>query len=368
MKRVFLSPPHMSGEELKLIEKVFESNYIAPLGEYVNKFEQSIKDLTKTENALALNSGTSAIHLALRVLGIKDGDYVLASTFTFIGSVAPILYQNAKPIFIDSDESWNLSPKLLRESLENWKDKMPKALIVTHLYGQMAQIDEIAEICKEFGISLIEDSAESLGANLNGVESGVFGDFGIFSFNGNKILTTSGGGMLIGKNRDLIEKAKFLSTQAKEDFAYYEHTEIGYNYRMSNVLASIGVAQMSVLKERVEKRREIFSWYKENLSDIVDFMPEIKNSYGNRWLTTIEFRKSVDLTKIMSIFTENGIETRPLWKPMHLQPLFKDSISFSNGVSERLFKNGLCLPSGTAMEKEDVDRISDILKKFVNGK
>jgi UDP-N-acetylbacillosamine transaminase len=353
----------MSGDELQLIHKVFESNYIAPLGEYVAKFENSIKNYTKTENALALNSGTSAIHLALRVLGVKADDYVLASTFTFIGSVAPILYQNAKPIFIDSDESWNLSPKLLKEFLEKWDKKMPKALIVTHLYGQMAKIDEIAEICKSYNIALIEDSAESLGASLGNQQSGTFGDFGIFSFNGNKILTTSGGGMLVGKSEELIEKAKFLSTQAKEDFLHYEHKEFGYNYRMSNVLASIGVAQMGVLNERVEKRREIFQRYFENLQDIVDFMPEISGSKGNRWLTTIIFRDDTDIMKIIDRFSSEGIESRPLWKPMHQQPLFADSISYTDGTSEKLFRSGLCLPSGTAMTMEQVDRVSNILKE-----
>ena len=352
----------MSGQELELINKVFESNYIAPLGEYVNKFEESIRHQTKSKNALALNSGTSAIHLALRVLGIGQGDYVLASTFTFIGSVAPILYQNATPIFIDADSSWNLSPKLLQEFLENWTGKMPKAIIVTHLYGQMADMKKIVEICKKYQIAVIEDSAESLGATLNNQESGTFGEFGIFSFNGNKILTTSGGGMLIGKNRDLINKAKFLSTQAKEDLPYYEHKEIGFNYRMSNILASVGVAQMSVLKNRVEKRREIFSWYQEFLSDFVDFMPEIENSKGNRWLTTIQFRDEVNLENIIKVFTENGIETRHLWKPMHLQPLFQNSISQIDKTSEKLFKSGLCLPSGSAMTKEDVKKVSEILK------
>ena len=362
MKKIFLSPPHMSGKELDLINKVFESNYIAPLGEYVNKFEESIRNQTKSENALALNSGTSAIHLALRVLGIGKGDYVLASSFTFIGSVAPILYQNATPIFIDADESWNLSPQLLQEFLENWTEKIPKAIIVTHLYGQMADMKKIVEICKKYNISVIEDSAESLGATLDNQESGTFGDFGIFSFNGNKILTTSGGGMLIGKNRDFIEKAKFLSTQAKEDLPYYEHQEIGFNYRMSNILASVGVAQMSVLKDRVEKRREIFSWYQEFLSDFVDFMPEIEHSKGNRWLTTIQFRKNINLEKTIAKLNENGIESRHLWKPMHLQPIFKSSISKVDKTSEKLFKNGLCLPSGSAMTKDEVKRVSEILK------
>jgi UDP-N-acetylbacillosamine transaminase len=366
MKRIFLSPPDMSGKELELIHKVFESNYIAPLGEYVNKFEDSVKNLTKSEFALALNSGTSAIHLALRVLGVKQGDFVLASTFTFIGSVAPILYQNATPIFIDADKSWNLSPELLEKFLNNWKGKTPKAIIVTHLYGQMANMKKIIEICKKWNIAVIEDAAESLGATLDGQESGTFGDFGIFSFNGNKILTTSGGGMLIGKDGNLIEKAKFLSTQAKEDFPYYEHIEVGYNYRMSNVLASIGVAQMSVLDDRVEKRRKVFSWYKEILGDFVNFMPEIENSLGNRWLTTFTFKKDINLDEVLAEFSKNQIEVRHLWKPMHIQPIFENAIGEIDGTSEELFKNGLCLPSGSDMKREDVERVSKIILDFLS--
>jgi len=353
----------MSGEELKFIHKVFESNYIAPLGEYVTKFEESIKNLTGSKNALAVNSGTSAIHLALRVLGVESGDYVLASSFTFIGSVAPILYMGAKPIFIDSDESWNLSPKLLKEFLEGWREKRPKALIVTHLYGQMAKIDEIAKICEDYGISLIEDSAESLGATFKNQQSGTFGEFGIFSFNGNKILTTSGGGVLIGKSEGLIEKAKFLSTQAKENFLHYEHKEFGYNYRMSNVLASIGVAQMGVLQNRIDRRREIFDRYYKNLSDIANFMPEIENSKGNRWLTTLTFKDEVDIEDTIQKLNRHNIETRPLWKPMHKQPLFQDSIYIEDGTSEKLFNNGLCLPSGTAMSDKQVDMVSEILRE-----
>lgn len=359
-KRIFLSAPHMSGNELKYIEKVFESNYIAPLGEYVNKFEDSIKEYTKSENALAVTSGTAAIHLALRVLGLRDGDDVLASTFTFIGSVNAILYQGANPVFIDSDlESWNLSPVLLKEYLETCVKK-PKALIVTHLYGMSADIKKIAQICKKYEVYLIEDAAESLGATFNGKHTGTFGDFGIYSFNGNKILTTSGGGMLVSSNKEWIEKAKFYSTQAKENFIHYEHEEYGYNYRMSNVLAAIGVAQMEVIEDRVAKKREIFSWYKEYLKDIeeITFMPELYNSRGNRWLTSLIFEKT-DYDKVMNALKEINVESRPLWKPMHLQPLFKNCNSFLDSTSEKLFNKGLCLASSTTMTKDDVKYISD---------
>ena len=365
-KRLFLSPPHMGGNEQKYINEVFESNYIAPIGAYINKFEASICDYTGTKNALAVTCGTAAIHLALRVLGIGKDDDVLASTFTFIGSVSAVLYQNANPVFIDSErESWNLDPVLLKEYLENC-EKKPKALIVTHLYGQSAQIEEIAALCKEYSVYLIEDAAESLGATYNGKHTGTFGDFGIYSFNGNKILTTSGGGMLVSDHKEWIEKAGFYSTQAKEDFLHYEHLEYGYNYRMSNVLAAIGVGQMEVIAQRVEKKRKIFEWYREELKELdIEWMPELPGSHGNRWLTTLLFKESVDIDKIIDRLNEDGCESRPLWKPMHRQPLFKDSKSILNGVSEDLFKRGLCLPSGTEMNKDDVKRVCTLIRSSI---
>lgn len=354
----------MSGNELKYIEKVFESNYIAPLGEYVNKFEKSVKNYTGAKNALAVSSGTAAIHLALRILGVKEGDDVLASTFTFIGSVSAILYQNANPVFIDSnEESWNMSPKLLEEYLEKCAKK-PKALILTHLYGMCADIEKIAEICKIHGVYLIEDAAESLGATFNGKHTGTFGDFGVYSFNGNKILTTSGGGMLVSDNEEYIKKAMFYSTQAKGPYIHYEHEEYGYNYRMSNVLAAIGVAQMEVIEERVLKKREIFEWYKEFLDDVeeISFMPELENSRGNRWLTALIFEKT-DFNKVMKALEEINVESRPLWKPMHMQPLFKDAIKLVDGTSEKLYKTGLCVASSTIMTKENVKEICEVVKK-----
>jgi UDP-N-acetylbacillosamine transaminase len=368
-KRIFLSAPHMSGNELKYIEKVFESNYIAPLGEYVNKFEESIKNYTGAKNALAVTSGTAAIHLALRVLGIGAGDDVLASTFTFIGSVNAIIYQGANPVFIDSDkESWNLSPKLLNKYLVEC-DKKPKALIVTHLYGQCADIQKIADICSLHGVYMIEDAAESLGAIYKGKHTGTFGDFGIYSFNGNKILTTSGGGMLVSNNKEWIDKAKFYSTQAKEPFVHYEHVEYGYNYRMSNVLAAIGVGQMEVIEDRVAKKREIFEWYKEFLGDIkeISFMPELENTRGNRWLTALTFEKS-DFNKVMKALEDVNVESRPLWKPMHMQPLFRDAKSVVDGTSEELFKKGLCVASSTTMSKDDVKMICDVIRQNMENK
>jgi len=364
MDRVFLSPPHMSGKEQEYIAEVFESNYIAPLGAFVNRFEDVVKEYTGTKNALALSSATAGLHLALRVLDIGKDDIVLASTFTFIGSVNAILYQGATPVFIDSDESWNLSPKLLKKAIQEL-DKKPKALILTHLYGQVAKLDEIVAICKENGIYLIEDSAESLGASYNNKQSGTFGDLGVYSFNGNKILTTSGGGMLVSDNKEWIEKAKFLSTQAKEPFLHYEHKEYGYNYRMSNVLSAIGVAQMEVLDDRVQRKREIFDFYKEQLSDIkeITFMPEVEGGYGNRWLTTILFEKTDPLTVVKALAVLN-IESRPLWKPMHLQELFNSSLAFVDGTSEDMFNRGLCLPSPTDTKNSDLDLVIEVIRNI----
>ena len=365
MDRIFLSPPHMSGKEQQYIAEVFESNYIAPLGAFVDRFEESIKEYTGTKHALATNTATAALHLALRVLGVGAGDYVLASTFTFIGSVNAILYQNAIPVFVDSDESWNLSPKLLKEAIVQ-APKKPKALIVTHLYGQMAKMDEIMEICRQEGIYVIEDAAESLGATLNDRQSGTFADMGVYSFNGNKILSTSGGGMLLSNSEEWIQKALFLSTQAKENSLHYEHKEVGYNYRMSNVLAAIGVAQMEVLNERLERRRKIFEIYYKNFKDSqeISFMPEIEGSRGNRWLTTITL-ETINPYKVISFLDNANIESRPLWKPMHLQPLFGKALRCVDGTSEGLFKKGLCLPSGSSMSDETVEEICHIVQKVL---
>jgi len=365
MDRIFLSPPHMSGKEQHYIAEVFESNYIAPLGAFVNRFEENLRQYIGVNHALALSSATAGLHLALRVLGVGAGDYVLASSFTFIGSVNAILYQNAKPIFVDSDESWNISPELLSQAIKEAPIK-PKALIITHLYGQVCKLEEIVEICKEEGIYLIEDAAESLGASYKDKQSGSFGDMSVYSFNGNKILTTSGGGMLVSNNEDWIEKSKFLSTQAKEDFLHYEHTEVGYNYRMSNVLAAIGVAQMEVLDKRVNRRREIFKCYQKELSSIEEiiFMPEISGSRGNRWLTTLCLKKT-NPQDIMDALENENIESRPLWKPMHMQPLFKDAMVIEDGTSQRLFETGICLPSGSSMTDEDVMRVCTLIKRVL---
>ena len=357
MQRIFLSPPHMSGKEQEYINEVFKSNYIAPLGEYVNKFEASVSSYAGAPDALALNSGTSAIHLALRVLGIGAGDVVLASTFTFMASVSPILYQGATPVFVDSDESWNLSPELLKKAIAN-SPKKPKALVVTHLYGQAAKMKEI---CERENIAVVEDAAEALGGFLNGKALGTFGRLGAYSFNGNKIITTSGGGMLVGE-KELVEKARFYSTQAREPFLHYEHKDYGYNYRLSNVLGAIGTAQMEVLEARVMKKREIFEKYQKELPEL-EFMPEIANSRGNRWLTTALFKEKGVHLRVIDALAKENIESRPLWKPMHMQPVFEGALAFTDGTSEEMFARGICLPSGTAMGDEEFARVVKIVKE-----
>lgn len=360
MQRIFLSPPHMSGKEQEYINEVFKSNYIAPLGEYVNKFEASVANYAGAPDALALNSGTSAIHLALRVLGIGAADVVLASTFTFMASVSPILYQGATPVFVDSDESWNLSPELLKKAIAN-SPKKPKALVVTHLYGQAAKMKEICEICEQENIAVVEDAAEALGGFLNGKALGTFGRLGAYSFNGNKIITTSGGGMLVGE-KELVEKARFYSTQAREPFLHYEHKDYGYNYRLSNVLGAIGTAQMEVLEQRVIKKREIFEKYQKELPGL-EFMPEIANSRGNRWLTTALFKEKGAHLRVIDALAKENIESRPLWKPMHMQPVFEGALAFADGTSEEMFARGICLPSGTAMGDEEFARVVKIVKE-----
>ncbi|HED5994584.1 TPA: UDP-N-acetylbacillosamine transaminase, partial [Campylobacter coli] len=371
----------------KYIEEVFKSNYIAPLGEFVNRFEESVKDYAQCENALALNSATAALHLALRVAGVEQDDIVLASSFTFIASVAPICYLKAKPVFIDCDETFNIDIDLLKLAIKE-SEKKPKALILTHLYGNAAKMDEIVQICEKENIILIEDAAEALGSFYKGRALGTFGEFGAYSYNGNKIITTSGGGMLIGKDKQKIERARFYSTQARENCLHYEHLDYGYNYRLSNVLGAIGVAQMEVLEQRVLKKREIYEWYKEFLGDSFVFLDELENSRSNRWLSTalIDFDKNEmnayqkcieisqkdlilhpKISKLITDLQKEQIETRPLWKAMHTQEVFKGAKAYVNGNSEFFFKKGICLPSGTAMSKDNVREISELIIKSVKA-
>ena len=362
MARIFLSPPNMGGKELEYVKKVFESNYIAPLGEFVNKFENSVENYCGVKKALALNSGTAALHLALKTLGVGQGDVVLGSTFTFMASLNPIFYEKCVPVLIDCDESWNLSPKLLKKAIKI-SPKKPKALIVTHLYGQAAKMSEIMEICENENIAVIEDAAEALGGFFEGKALGSIGKAGALSFNGNKIITTSGGGMLISNDESLIEKARFYSTQAREPFLHYEHKEFGYNYRLSNVLGAIGVGQMEVLTKRVERKREIFALYSELLGGVAEFMPEIPNSRGNRWLTTLLFKEKNAHLRVIDALNRADIESRPLWKPMHLQPVFKGALSVTDGTSEDYFSRGICLPSGSDLDDANVEKVAKIVRE-----
>ncbi len=370
MSRLFLSPPHLGGSELDLVKSVFASNWIAPVGPDIVAFEQEFAAMVGVGSAAALSSGTAALHLALQLLEVGAGDLVLCSNMTFAASAFAIRYVGAEPVFVDCDSStWNMSPELLEEAVESLaaEGKSPKAAIVVDLYGQSADWEPIQDICRKFGVPIIEDAAEALGATYQDRPLGRFGQFGVFSFNGNKIITTSGGGMLVSDDAAAIARARKLASQAKEDAPHYEHNEIGFNYRLSNVLAAIGRGQLRVLKDRVAARRRIFEWYQELLGDLpgVQFMPEAEYGRSTRWLTCMtvdphEF--GADREEIRLALEVEDIESRPVWKPMHLQPVFQGSRVFGGAVAEDLFEKGLCLPSGSAMTRSDVERVSKILR------
>jgi len=370
-KRLFLSPPHMREAELSLIKEAFESNWIAPLGPMVDAFEDEFVKAIGAKYALALSSGTAAIHLALILTGVKQADEVLVSSLTFSASANPVVYLGGRPVFVDSEtDSWNIDPSLVCEAILNKarKGKLPKAVVVVDLYGQPANIEPILNICSQYEISLIEDAAEALGATYKGRSVGTLGLFGIFSFNGNKIITTSGGGMLVSERKDLIDHARKLSTQARDPAPHYEHSEIGYNYRMSNILAAIGRGQLKVLKERVGKRRYIFEKYKELLSDVpgLSFQPEAPWGRSNGWLTCILInKKEFGATRedIRLALEAENIESRPIWKPMHMQPVFKRCEFIGDKVAENIFRDGLCLPSGSAMNDNDIERVVHVIKR-----
>lgn len=359
----------MSGLELDFIKEVFATNYIAPLGPMVDAFEGEFSTKTSIPYSLAVSSGTAALHLALRVIGVGPGDEVMASSLTFIGSVTPIVFQGARPVFIDSDyDSWNMDVDLLAEEIEASvkRGRLPRAVVPTDIYGQCADMDRILEVCKPYGIPVVSDSAESLGALYKDRSAGARSKAAIFSFNGNKILNTSGGGMLASNDQKVIDMARFLSQQARDDAPHYEHSQIGYNYRMSNVLAAIGMAQLKVLDERVKAKRRIFNYYKDALAHVngIEFMPEAVYGRSNRWLTVILIEPDkcgVDREAIRLRLEENNIESRPVWKPMHLQPVFKGCRVNGGAVSEDLFERGLCLPSGTAMTGKDLDRVISVI-------
>jgi pyridoxal phosphate-dependent aminotransferase EpsN len=364
-KPILLSTPHMSDRELEFVKEAFDTNWIAPVGPHVDAFEQEFCQVTKASYAAALSSGTAALHLALRLLEVGYGDEVFCSTLTFAASANPITYVGAKPVFIDSDRiSWNMDPGLLEEALDKRAriGKLPKAVILVHLYGQSADIDPILEACNQYEVPLIEDAAEALGATYKGKTPGTLGRIGIYSFNGNKIITTSGGGMLVSDDKELVAKARFLATQARDPAPHYQHSEIGYNYRLSNVLAGIGRGQLQVLHERVAQRRRNFEIYAATLGQLpgVELMPEADFGTSTRWLTclTIDPEKfGTDREQIRLTLAEQQIETRPVWKPLHLQPVFADCEMIGGTVAEDLFARGLCLPSGSNLSNQDLERV-----------
>jgi pyridoxal phosphate-dependent aminotransferase EpsN len=360
----------MSGDEIGLVQQAFSDNWIAPTGPFLEAFEQQFCEYTNAKYALALSSGTAAIHLALLVSDVRPGDDVFVSTLTFAGSVNPIVYAGARPVFIDSDtESWNMAPGILEDALEARAQigKLPKAVIPVHLYGQSADMDAIMAICDRYGVLIIEDAAEALGSRYHDNHPGTISKLGIFSFNGNKIITTSGGGMLVSDEESLIDYARKLSSQSREPVSHYEHTEVGYNYRMSNVLAAIGCGQLSVIEDRVRRKREIYDYYRKHLGEIpgLTFVDEMPYGRHTRWLTVMlvdpkEFGMSREQIRLK--LEEHNIESRSLWKPMHCQPVFQEYEAFGGAVAETLFDQGLCLPSGTALTKDQLEHIVSIIR------
>lgn len=369
--KIWLSSPHMGGTELNYIHEAFDTNWVAPLGPNVNGFEEHLQKYTGASHAAALTSGTAAIHLALIMLGVKAGDDVICQSFTFSASANPIAYIGANPIFVDSEcDTWNMSPELLRKAIESGiaNGKKAKAIIPVHLYGMPAKITEISAIANEFQIPIIEDAAEGLGSHINGKYLGTFGDIGVLSFNGNKIITTSGGGALISNKKEYVDEARFLSTQARDNAPHYQHSKIGYNYRMSNISAGIGRGQMEVLNDRIIQRRKNFDFYVNALKDIsaISFLHEPTGYFSNRWLSCIlvDAKSGVNRDDIRLALEKENIESRPLWKPMHLQPIFENAKFFGDGTSEKLFENGLCLPSGSNLTEDDLNRVVRTIKNL----
>ena len=372
-KRILLSPPHMGGTELTYIAQAFQDNWIAPSGPHIDLFENRLVDfLDEKSQVVALNSGTAAIHLGLQLLGVQKGDVVLCQSLTFIASVNPVLYLGATPVFIGSEkETWNLCPIALEEAILNQLNKgiQPKAIVVVHLYGMPAKMNEIITISKKYNIPILEDAAEALGSSYTNQPCGTFGDFGVFSFNGNKIITTSGGGALLCHSEAVKKKAVFLATQAKEDAVYYEHTQVGYNYRMSNISASIGLGQLEVLSEHIQHRKQNHHFYKqlfENLSEVTLHQEPNEDFISNHWLTVIQLASFEQREALRLHLEKYNIESRPVWKPMHLQPLFQDNLYFGDDLADKLFDNGLCLPSGSNLSEEDKNCIKEAIELFFN--
>lgn len=373
-QRIHLSVPHMGGQEQEFVRDAFESNWIAPLGPHVAAFEREFCELVGSPNGVALSTGTAALHLAFQLLGVRPGDEVLVSTLTFAASVNPIVYLGARPVFIDSDrDSWNLDPALLEAALaaKSRAGRLPRAVAVVHIYGQSADLDSIVEICDRYGVPLVEDAAECLGATYRGRTPGTFGRAGVFSFNGNKVITTSGGGMLISPDEELVRHALKLATQAREPVVHYEHEEIGYNYRMSNVLAAIGRGQLRVLEDHVLARRRNFELYRELLEDLpgLEFMPEAPWGRHSRWLTTLTIDPpafGADREAVRLALEAEDIEARPVWKPMHRQPVFASCERVGGEVADDLFERGLCLPSSSNLASGDVERVARVVRRVAS--
>lgn len=366
-EKIWLASPHMSeeGYEKQYVQEAFETNWVAPLGPNVNGFENELAAKVGSKAASATTTGTAAIHLALKSVGVAAGDIVFCPTLTFSATANPIIYQNATPVFIDSNyETWNMDPNALEEAFKKYPDV--KAVLVVHLYGLSADMDKIMEICNRYNVPVIEDAAESLGTYYKGKHTGTFGEYGIFSFNGNKIITTSGGGMLVSNNEEKIAKTRFWSTQSRDTARHYQHSELGFNYRMSNVVAGIGRGQLKVLDQRVAKKKYIFEFYKRELGQLegVEFMPINDWNEPNYWLSVITLNGSVRPLDVMEALEKENIESRPVWKPMHMQPFFAEYDYVGSDVSEKLFEKGVCLPSDTKMTDEDLERICGIVKEL----
>ncbi len=374
-KRIYLSPPHMGPDDRALLLDAFDSNWIAPLGPHVDAFEREFCETVGVPYAAALSSGTAALHLALLMLGVGPGDEVIISTFTFAATANAVMYMGATPVFIDSDPvSWNMDPGLLEEELEAAakRGKLPKAVIVVDLYGQCADYGPILETCARYRVPVVEDAAEALGASYRGKPAGSFGQIAVFSFNGNKIITTSGGGMFVSEDAAIVERARYLSTQARDPAPHYQHSVVGYNYRMSNLLAAVGRGQLRVLRDRVARKREIFHFHQRVLGDLpgISFMPIASYGEPNYWLTCIlvdPARFGSTREDIRLALEKENIESRPLWKPMHLQPVFKDCRVRGGSVSEKIFRDGLCLPSGTALIDVELERVAGIIRAICSG-
>jgi dTDP-4-amino-4,6-dideoxygalactose transaminase len=373
--KIWLSAPHMGTEELKNVQEAFATNWVAPAGPFINQFEQDLSEYNNVKHTAVVQSGTAAIHLALRLLDVGQDDVVLCQSFTFIGSSNPITYQQAQPVFIDSEaETWNMCPDAMETAIKHFlkQGKKPKAILVVHLYGMPAKIREISEISERYGIPIIEDAAEALGSSIDGQACGSFGAFGILSFNGNKIITTSGGGALQSNDESAIAKARFLATQAKDAAPHYEHSTVGYNYRMSNIAAAIGVGQLQVLNERVAARRANYTFYEELFAQVdgVHFLEEPQGFFSNRWLSCILMEQSENQKLSPEDFRlhleQDNIESRPLWKPMHMQPLYKGAAYFGGTIAEQLFQKGICLPSGSNLTSHDKERIQKSIQTFLN--